>query len=61
MAALRTGFQLIMSANLPQGRSGRKYRFRLKAEPVQRLFHARHIFDGADRKRREVILEVFDK
>lgn len=64
MAALRTGFQLIMTANLPQGRSTRKHRSRLKAKLVERqewLFHAWHIFDGGERKRREVILEVFDK
>lgn len=62
MAALRTGFQLIMSANLPQGRrSTRNHMFRLKAKMVERLFHAWHILDGGERKRREVILEVFDK
>ncbi len=63
MATLRTGFELITSANL-QGRRSRKHRFRLKAPLVERhkrLFHARHIFDGGERKRREVILKVFDK
>lgn len=54
-----------MGVNLPRGRSSRKQRFRLKVRLVERqgsiFFHARHIFDGGERKRRKVILEVFDK
>lgn len=67
MAALRTGFQLIISANLPQGQRTRKHRSRLKAELVERhgrlfLMHGTFsFFDGGERKRREFILEVFDK
>lgn len=45
MAALSTGFQLIITANLSLGQCSR---FKLKA---RRLFHARHIFDGRDRKK----------
>lgn len=59
MAAVSPGFQLIITANLSLGQCRR---FKLKA---RRLFHARYIFDGTDRKkerkRGEVILEVFDK
>lgn len=51
MAALRTGFQLIMSANLPQGRrSTRKHMFGLKAKMVERLSHAWRILDGGRKK-----------
>lgn len=38
MAALRTGFQLIITANLPRGERSRKHRLELKVKPVERLF-----------------------
>jgi len=63
MVALRTGFQLIITADLPRGQHTGENRSKLKVKLVERLFfyHAWHIFDRGERRRREVILEVFDK
>lgn len=65
MAALRTGLELITSANLPQGRrSGGKRGFRLKAKQLERrgafFMHGTFLMEEKERDG-EVILEVFDE
>lgn len=48
MVEQRTGFRLIITANLPQGQNNR---FKLKALLERLSFNARHIFDAGEKKR----------
>lgn len=63
MAASRTGFQLITSANLPRGRRRtRKHTSGLKAKtPDSGFFMHDTVLTGEEGERRPFFLEVFDK
>lgn len=49
MVEPRTGFHLIITANLPQGQNNR---FKLTALVERLSFNVRHIFDAGEKKRR---------